>query len=336
MRAVRARVASTLTSIRALAQILALAAAGAAGCLLEPLVDDDVGASVHVLPPGAVVPRIDDDPERVHQLTVHDGLDDRAHAEAMGVVPRRTGWAAGATVHYWSFGPAPRIGAPAYVLVDAGGAPVDHPYLFDTLPGDPGYSPIRRLVHVPVTARWRGHRLATVRALDDARELGLVDEPVPTGTWVNAPVVPPGTTLEVGGGLPPAAPVEVHAGGFRVDAFVLGGARGVQPLRSGAVPVGQASLLREGMAVAFLPAPVFQYAVPAEPPGMTPTYSPLASRLEVRLAPGVIAADEVHGDADLFTRSAAGAITATTARVASFEVTERIENWPLQFEEGAP
>ena len=57
---------------------------------------------------------------------------------------------------------------------------------------------------------------------------------------------------------------------------------------------------------------------------------------EVRLAPGVVAADEIHGDADLFTRSMSGAISAMTARVATFEITDRTENWQLQFEEGVP
>jgi hypothetical protein len=322
--------------MRALDGLLLASLVLAPACMLDPLVEDEVGASVHILPPGAVVPRVDDDPERVHQITVHDGLGDRTLTEAMGVVARKTGWAAGAEVSYWPFGPSPRTSAPVYILVDAAGARVDHPYLFDTMPGDPGYSPIRRIVHVPVTSRWHGHRLPTVRALDDAFELGLVQASEPAGTWFDAPVVPPGTTLEVGAGLSPAPPIEVYAGGFRVDAFVFGGERGVQPLRSGGVPTGQASVLQEGMAVAFLPAPVFQFAVPAMPAGTSANYSPLSIRIEVRLAPGVVAADEVHGDADLFTRSGSGSVTATTARVGSFTVTEQIENLPLQFEEGLP
>jgi hypothetical protein len=173
-----------------------------------------------------------------------------------------------------------------------------------------------------------------VRALEDAVELGLVEQPVPMGTWFNAPVVPPGTTIEVGLGKAPAAPIEVFAGGHRVDTFLFGGARGIQPLRNGAVPAGQASVLREGLSVTFLASPIFQWAVPAAPPTMTPNYTPLCTRVEVRLAPGIVAAETIHGDADLFTRSMTGAITAMTENVASFEVTERIENWPLQFVEG--
>ena len=62
----------------------------------------------------------------------------------------------------------------------------------------------------------------------------------------------------------------------------------------------------------------------------------LVFRVEVRLAPGVVAADAVHGDADLFTRSGSGAITATTALVDDFTITERVDNWPVQFTEGEP
>jgi hypothetical protein len=310
--------------------------AGSSGCLLDPLVDDGERTSIYILPPGAEVPRIDTDPERVHQIAVHDGLEDGALEDAAGVIVRKTGWTAGAQVRYWSFGPAPRIGAPVYVLVDGSGARIDHPYLFDTMPGDPGYAPIRRIVNVTVTDRYRGERLTTIRALTDAIELALVYEPLNAGTWANMPVVPPGTTLEVGTDVAAAVPTEVYAGGFRVDAFTFGGDRGIQPLRNGALPTAQYSALREGLAVAFLAAPVFQQAVPAMPPTMAANYSPLVFRIELRLAPGVVAATDVHADADLFTRSMSGAITATTAKVASFELTERVENWQLQFTEGQP
>ena len=305
------------------------------GCLLEPLVDDTPGYSVNILPPGAEVPSVADDAELTHQISVNDGLDDRALDEAGGVVKRSIGWAGGVQYAYWSFGKAPRVGAAAYVLVDAAGARVDHPYLLDSVPGDPGYSPIRRLQTVTVTAAYRGERLTTLAALADALELGLIEEPVAAGTWVNAPVVPPGTTLEVGGA-GPAAPVEMYARGFRVGAFVLGGPRGVQPLRNGAVMVAQASLMREGSNVALGTTPCFQYAVPAEPATMAPNYSPLSQIIEVKLAPGIVAADTIHSDSDLFTRSTTGAIRSTTANVVDFEITDTVWNWPMQFEEGLP
>ncbi len=315
---------------------LLLACLALPGCLLEPLVDDGERTSVHILPAGADVPRVDVEPERVHQITVHDGLDDRDLEEAAGLVERRTGWAAGAQISYWSFGPAPRVGAPLYVLLDGDGARVDHPYLLDTMPGDPGYAAVRRIINVIVTDRYRGERLTTLRALTDAVELGLVNEPLSSGKWIDLPVVPPGTTLEVGGERPPAVPIEVYAAGYRVDAFAFGGERGIQPLRNGALPTAHASVVREGNAVAFKPEPVFQLAIPAAPPEMTFNATPLVFRVEVQLAPGVVAADAVHGDADLFTRSGSGAITATTALVDDFEITDRVDNWPMQFTEGEP
>jgi hypothetical protein len=306
------------------------------GCL-GPLVDDAPGASVHILPAGASVPGIADDPERLHQITVHDGLDDDVLAGSGGVVPRSVGWAAGAEVQYWDFGAAPRVGAPIYVLVEATGAGprrLDaHPYLLDSIPGDPRYSPLRRIQLVHVTPRYRGELLTSLAALDDAIELGLVDEPVPAGTWVNAPVVPPGTRLEVGA-TASAAAAAAFAGGYQVDVFPLGGDLGVQPLR-GNVPLGHASLVREAGSLRLSDAPVFQWGIPAEPPTDRFNYTPLVAIVEVDLAADVTA-DMITADAELFRRAGNGNITGVTAAVDDFEVTDRVHNWPIQFVEGAP
>lgn len=319
---------------------VALASLTAAGCL-GPLVEDEPGASVHVLPPGAAVPGVDEDPELLRQITVHDGLDDEDLEENGGVVLRIEGFAGGDAIAYWSFGEASRNGAPLYVIVEeTSGGPVrlvEHPYLLDTIPGDPTYGPIRRIQHVRVTARYRGELITSVEALADAIDLGLVEEPEPTGTWVNLPVVPPGTLLEVGGAAGTAEPVAVFAHGHRVDAFELGGARGVQPMsRSGFVPVGQAAQLAEAGSLRFDKGPVFQYVAPAQLPGEAPNYAALVTLVEVRLADGVVADESIRSDADLFRRSMTGSITGVTEVVDEFVVTERIVNWPLQFEEGSP
>jgi hypothetical protein len=305
------------------------------GCTLDPLVEDDPAASVHVLPPGSEVPRIDDDPELVHQITVHDGLDDGDLEEAGGVVARETGWADGQEVHFWAFGNAPRTAALAYLLVDASGERIDgHPWVLDSIPGDPAYSPFRKLQHVVITDLYDGEVLPTVRALEDAVELGLVDEPVPTGRWVDAPVVPPGTTLDVGRDTPDA-PIEAYAGGYRVDLFVFGGERGVQPVRGGGIPLGQASVVREAGQVKFSAAPIYQYGIPAEPATDGFNWTPLVTMVEVDLAAGVTD-DAIVADADLFTRGMTGAITGMTASVDRFTITTTIRNLPVQFEEGWP
>lgn len=319
-------------------RVTALIAFVQIGCL-GPLVEDDPQVSVHILPPGSEVPGIDENEELLAQVRINDGLDDGKLEEADGVVPRIAGWANGVEISYWSFGSTSRVGAMAYVLVeDASHAfvPIDHPWLLDSIPGDPVYGPIRRIQHVVVTDEYDGELLTTVRALEDAIELGLVEEPVPAGTWVNAPIVAPGTRLDVGEAVAPAEPLEAYANGYRVPMFQFGGERGVQPLRSGQPPVGQAATVRESGSVQFEKEPVFQWGVPAEVPIEAHNYTPLATIVEVQLAEGVIAAEQVHGDADLFTRSSNGQISGVSALVESFVVTETIRNWPMQFTEGEP
>ncbi len=308
-----------------------------AGCELDPLVGDDPGASVNVLPPGTEIPYVGTDPERVHQILVHDGLDDGALEEAGGIVGRADGWAGGVAVRYWGFGNAPRTGAPLYVLVEGPpGNPerVDHPYLLDTIPGDPGYSPVRRLQQVFVTSRYQGEVIATLDALWDAVDLGLVEPPVATGTWIDAPVVAPGTTLEVSSVDYPAEPVEAYAGGLRVDLFVFGGELGVQPV-TGNLPVGQIAMLREAGGASYNKGAIFQYGPPAEAPADKFNWTPLVAVVEVDLAEGV-AATAITGDADLFTRSGQGSISGTTDLVDDYEITDVVRNWPVQFEEGKP
>lgn len=319
--------------------IIVAAAVGLGGCTLDPLVEDDPEASVHVLPPGSEVPRIDESAELVHQISVHDGLDDGPLEEAGFVVARLNGWWNGAQVSYWSFGNAPRFASLMYVLVeetsDGGWRRVSgHPYLFDSIPGDASYSPFRKIEHVYITDAYDGEVITTVRALDDAVELGLVAEPVTTGTWIDAPVVPPGVTLDVGRE-DPETPIEVYAGGYRVDAFVFGGERGVQPVRNGGMPLGQASVVREAGQVRFGSSPVFQYGIPAEPATESFNWTPLVTILEVDLAAGIVD-DTIAGDADLFVRSMTGSITGMTAAVDRFTVTTTVRNLPIQFEEGWP
>ena len=353
-------------------RVLTLAAALGAGCnTLTPLVDDerydappqvevdalvvtDAAGPRYVLPPGSAVARIADNPELVIQIRLNDGLSDSALASSGGVLARSTGKAAGATVMFWNVGTAPMAGnfavtSSLYVLVDSDGAGgwvprTDHLALIDSIPGDVSYSPIRRVIHVPVTASYAGEVLPSVDALNEAIELGLVGEPVSAGTWRNMPVVPPDTRLEVGGTMPPTEPTEVYGRGYRVTLFPLGGPRGTQPLRNGSMPVGQESRLFSGVASGTpptLPAnadaqTVFQYGVPAAPPTTTFNYTPLATQLDVRLASGVVPSG-IMNDPQLFARSATGGISGYYVdTVASYTVTTTVSNKQLQFQEGQP
>jgi hypothetical protein len=330
----------------------ALVVACTAACI-GPRVDGPV-VSTNILPPGAVVASIADNVELLTQIELNDGIDDKSLAEAGGVIQRTTGKAAGTTVMYWNFGVAKMAGSFAvasvlYILADRDDngrftPRTDHPYLTDSIPGDSGYSAIRRVYYVPVSDSYAGEQLTTMNALEDALALGLVDEPMPAGTWLNMVVVPPGSRLEVGGGVAPIAATQVYARGYLVDTFTFGGARGVQPLRNGSIPVGQASLLQSGVATgspptlptAFDTQPVFQYAIPAAPPTTSFNYTPLTTDLQVRLAPGIAPAD-VMDDATLYKRSMTGSISAYyVEKVATLSITTTVSNRPLQFVEGSP
>lgn len=358
-----------------LAFVVALGAG--AGCdKLQPLVDDDrydaaptpveidampppptdAAGPRYLLPAGTAVPSIADNAELVIQIRLNDGLSDSALAASGGVLARSTGKAGGASVMYWSFGAAPMAGnfavtAPLYVLVDSDGGTgwiprTDHPALIDSIPGDVRYSPIRRIIYVPVTASYAGELLTSVDALAEALDLGIVAEPIPAGTWRNMPVVPPDTKLEVGGTppVPPVLPTEVYGRGYRVTLFPLGSDRGTQPLRNGSMPVGQESRLYSGVATGTpptLPAnadaqPVFQYGIPAAPPTTAFNYTPLVTQLDVRLASG-IAPTAVMNDPQMFARSVTGGINGYyTDTVASYAVTTTVSNKQLQFQEGQP
>jgi hypothetical protein len=358
-------------TLRVLGLVVPAIAFGSGCDILQPLVEDDrydatptpgadapppVDASGprYVMPPGSAVPGIADDAELLTQIRLNDGLSDSALAANGGVLARSTGKAGGTTVMFWSFGSAPMAGnfavtAQLYVLVDSDGAGgwiprADHLPIIDAIPGDVRYSPIRRIIWVPVTTSYAGEILPSVEALAEALDLGLVAEPVPAGTWRNMPVVPPDTKLEVGGAAPPVEPTEVYGRGYRVTLFPLGGDRGTQPLRNGSMPVGQESRLFSGVPTGTPPTlpvnadaqPLFQYGIPAAPPTTAFNYTPLVTQLDVRLAGGVAPAG-ISNDPQLFARSGTGGITGYYVdAVASYAVTTSVSNKQLQFQEGQP
>jgi hypothetical protein len=331
-------------------------------CDLGPRVEDiqtdarpnsDAPVTTHIVPPDVVVPGISTNLELVNQIRANDGLSDNALMMNNNVIVRSTGKSAGATVRFWNFGPAAiadgfAVVASMYVLGTQDGetfTPLpNHPPLIDSICGDPRYSAIRRVENVPVTATYAGEQLTTLEALAEALERGLVGEPVADETWVNLPVVVPGTMLEVGGETPTIAAKEVFARGYRVEVFELGTSLGRQPFRNKFVPVGQASGLQTGvptgdpptLSTAIDPQPVFQFAIPTMEPGMTFSYSPLAADVTVRLANGVAPA-AITNDVELFRRSGSGAINAfVTTTVASFTIGTNVNNLQLQFAEGSP
>ena len=332
------------------------------GCdLLKPQDEPAAnGTFVYVLDPHAAIPSVADDASLASQIQIGCGISSTVLSS--GVVPRLTAKAlipgsnpaTGGPVRYWNFGAAPlaltsAVSASLYLLVEADGVTPrgDHPWLLDSIPGDPGYSPIRRIIRVPVTADYHGERLTSVAALNEAIERGLVAEPVSAETWRNVPVVPQSLKIEVGASTS-VGTTEVYADGYRVGAFVFGGAFGVQPLTGGKIPMGQYTRLLSGVADANGvlttvpdPQPILQYGVPAAAPILPPNqaaafnYTPYLTALDVRLA-NAVAPSAIARDGELFTRSATGGMTGFLATtVASFTITTTFSNLQLQFQDGA-
>ena len=75
--------------------------------------------------------------------------------------------------------------------------------------------------------------------------------------------------------------------------------------------------------------PIFQATLPDTPGAPARPYTPVSERVDVDLAEGVAPA-EITDDAQLFVRTPGGAIEASKATVAGFQVTSSIELLPLQ------
>lgn len=325
---------------RALAALVTITAAGA-GCRLDPLVEDTPGASTAIRAPDATIPSVSTSTDLTTQITLNDSLDSKALAMSGNVIARGTGFAGnGTAVSYWSFGTVNRAPAPMYVFgtgdpASAAFVQNSHLPLVDAVPGDPDYSPVHSLYRVVVTDKYHGEKITTTAALSDAVELGLVEAPVATKSFLDMPLVRPNTKLDVGTG-GPALPTGVYARGYIVDAYRLGGEFAVQPNPNGLVPTNQVSFLRAQTEATYNTArPIFQANVPTVQPTTAPNYTPLTVVVNVDLAPGVTAAS-ITSDGQLFKRGATGAITATTSDVLQFTVTTTQLDLQLQFMEGTP
>jgi hypothetical protein len=245
-------------------------------------------------------------------------------------------------VKFWPFGEADRAPTPIYVF--GRGDPmspsfvplVDHPPLVEVVPGDVDYQPIHTILNVKVTDKYAGQRLTTPGALSNAIDLGLIEEPVSTGVFVNWPIVRPGLRLEVAASAS-VPPTPVYAHGYVIDSFPLGGALGRQPNPRGLLPTSQVSFLREAGKPSYdRTRPIFQATVPTSVAAAAPNYTPLSVVVDVDLLPGKLAPD-VRKDSDLFIRSASGDIVSSNlSLVAQFTVTTELTDLQIQFAEGAP
>jgi hypothetical protein len=186
----------------------------AAGCL-GPQVPDRPGASGEILPSGTPVPAIADaEPDDAEAIEAHDGVGD--------TVPLVTAFSAGGVIHVWDFGAARAVAAPMFVLT-RDGAPIDHPPIVGSIPGDPTYSPFWSIFAVEVTDRYDGEEITSIAALSEAEDLGLIAAPQAEDSAVDRPIVAAGVHLVVGGGNPDLAPAgEAYYDGAVVAYFDFG------------------------------------------------------------------------------------------------------------------
>jgi hypothetical protein len=308
---------------------IAIAVLATAGCL-EPLVSDEPGASVHILPAGTQVPHVSSHPDLERQIRVNDGLSDSTLEMAGGVVMLKKGWAEGAKVSYWDFGDVQDRGALLYVLVQRDGetlTPIDHPYVADTIPGDPTYSPFWFVQHVVVTSKYDGEVLASAQAIADAIDLGLVEEPVPAMLYVDGPIVPYGTKLDLGMGVAPGETMRVFAHGYVVDMLAIATPDGSiwrAMTKPGKVPRGDAHRIKEANAINPIKEPTFQ--------NLSGPWTPEARIIDCRVTMPEDPLDpsaDISDESMLFLRDDMGTMTMQTDRVIEWKISTSFKNWPI-------
>jgi hypothetical protein len=314
-------------------RIYLLSAALLAACRLDPLVEDTPGASANVLPSDAMVQAVTANMELTNQITSNDSLGAQLKD---GVIQRQTGGrsAGGAIVSFWAFGEAERAPAPIYLFGtgDPAGAfeRNSHPPLVDAVPGDREYEPIHTIYNVRVTDKYRGEKITTTAALNDAIDLGLVEAPIPIEKFINWPIVRPGVKLDAGAAQP-VMPTQVYARGYLVDSFPLGGAFSVQNNPNGLLPTAQVSFLRgPNDGPPNTARPIFQANLPTTE---SPAYTPVSIVVNVDLN---VDAAAITKDSDLFSRSMSGAIVGTTDAVRAYQITTMTIDLQIQFMDGVP
>jgi hypothetical protein len=182
---------------------------------------EKAGYSAQLLAPDAEVPLYDSDEALRARLNAADGQEST-------MIPLRTGYAGGREIHYWDFGVTPSGAKPVWVF-RAGGVESDHPDLIDSVPGDTGHTSFRKVYVVYFTNAYAGQRITSVQALEDALELGLLEEPFWENLYANLPVVLADAELEVGPDETPLKPEPVYYRGRTTHHFKLSAARGPGP-----------------------------------------------------------------------------------------------------------
>jgi hypothetical protein len=194
----------------------------ATGCM-DSRDSEKAGYSAELLAPDAAVPIYDSDEALRARLDAADGQEST-------MIPLRNGYVAGREVRYWDFGVVPIGTKPVWVFrarsEQGGTLDTGHPDLIDSVPGDTGYTSFRKVYLVYFTKAYSGQRITSVQALEDALELGLLEEPYWKDAYANWPVALADAQLEVGPDETPLSPDPVYYRGRIAHHFKLSAARG--------------------------------------------------------------------------------------------------------------
>jgi hypothetical protein len=228
-----------VSSLRPLLRTVGALVLCAFGACLKPETNDGMLYSSYVLSAGAKVPRLEDDVGAGKKLDANDGFNGTT-------IPLRSGFVAGKEVQYWDLGQVAALAAkPMWIFRrknDQASEEVGHLNVIDSIPGDTPYTPLRQLYVVYVTPAYEGQIITSLRALEDAVELKLVEAPVPEMHFVNCVVTLSTMQRQVGTELVPPEPAYYR--GKIVYQYCIGGFEsGV-----GALPLNKDSTVTPGNA----------------------------------------------------------------------------------------
>lgn len=329
-------------AVRSLSTMGALGAVALAAC--------DAGAAY--LPAGSEVPSAFDDPALVAQIDANDG----AEREVL----RLHGFADGAPAVYWELGEIESAATmPLHRLCRRSGArcvPVDHPYVVEQLPGDPGYSHFGRVSTVEVTGAWAGEVFPSRQAIDDGVRDGLLLAPQQTNLYVHAPIVHRDVRVEVGDDAF-ASPVPIYARGLEASCIDFAATHGDRLLDDSSTATillrnvyiltrdGEDLPLNERMRGEDLTGDGDTndsngvLGVSFEDERYTPAWTVVLVTVPATYASIDTAMDQAVADArageDLFTIDEDYELTPIEGRVVGFEETGRIVDCPIQSAPGA-
>lgn len=211
------------------------------GCL-EPEAEQGIYSS-YVFPADYHVPYLEDDQAAAKKLDLNDGLG--------SMVLLRTGYVAGHEVQYWDLGTLTAATLrPMYIFRTPDDPNSDvpvHPDLIDSIPGDTAYSPLRQIYVVFVTERYRGERITSLRALEDAADMGLVSSPQPQQFAANCVVTLSTVQFQITDDGSSSVGTDAYYRGKVVKQFCAGGLVadiGAIALKDNALTPGNAYVLR--------------------------------------------------------------------------------------------